>query len=112
MNLFGMVQIGASTVIFLLAATMAKQWALAPSLAKILITLALYTIGNLIMLKLIRDFGGEVAKRIPARRIGVDEDMAGAAIYLASRAGDYVVGETLTVDGGIVNASLSGSIDA
>ena len=39
-----------------------------------------------------RDHGDEVAQRIPARRIGRDEDMAGAAIYLASRAGDYVVG--------------------
>jgi NAD(P)-dependent dehydrogenase (short-subunit alcohol dehydrogenase family) len=42
----------------------------------------------------------------------VDEDMAGATIYLASRAGDYVVGETLTVDGGAVNANMGGSIDA
>ena len=58
-----------------------------------------------------RDHGGEVAKAIPARRIGVDEDMAGAAIYLASRAGDYVVGDTITVDGGLVNASLGLSID-
>ena len=48
-----------------------------------------------------RDHGDEVAKRIPARRVGVDDDMAGAAIYLASRAGDYVVGTTLTVDGGV-----------
>jgi 2-deoxy-D-gluconate 3-dehydrogenase len=31
--------------------------------------------------------------------------MAGAAIYLASRAGDYVVGTTLTVDGGVAFAS-------
>ena len=58
-----------------------------------------------------RDHGGDVAKAIPARRIGVDEDMAGAAIYLASRAGDYVVGDTITVDGGLVNASLGVSID-
>lgn len=64
------------------------------------------------MNKAARDFGDAVSKRIPARRIGVDEDMAGAAIYLASRAGDYVVGETLTVDGGLVNASMGGSIDA
>jgi NAD(P)-dependent dehydrogenase (short-subunit alcohol dehydrogenase family) len=63
------------------------------------------------MNKAARDYGDNVAKRIPAGRIGVDEDMAGAAIYLASRAGDYVVGETLTVDGGLVNASLGGSID-
>jgi NAD(P)-dependent dehydrogenase (short-subunit alcohol dehydrogenase family) len=27
--------------------------------------------------------------------------MAGAAIYLASRAGDYVVGSTIVVDGGV-----------
>lgn len=46
------------------------------------------------------------AAMIPAKRIGSPEDMAAAAIYLASRAGDYVVGETLTVDGGVVNASL------
>jgi NAD(P)-dependent dehydrogenase (short-subunit alcohol dehydrogenase family) len=48
-----------------------------------------------------RDDGPAVAARIPARRIGIADDMAGAAIYLASRAGDYVVGTTLTVDGGV-----------
>jgi len=48
-----------------------------------------------------RDHAGEIAARIPAGRIGVDDDMAGAAIYLASRAGDYVVGATLVVDGGV-----------
>jgi len=58
-----------------------------------------------------RDHGDAVAKAIPAKRIGIDEDMAGAAIYLASRAGDYVVGDTITVDGGLVNASLGTSID-
>ena len=46
------------------------------------------------------------AAGIPSKRIGTAEDMAAAAIYLASRAGDYVVGETLTVDGGVVNAHL------
>lgn len=58
-----------------------------------------------------RDHGDAVAQAIPAKRIGMDEDMAGAAIYLASRAGDYVVGDTITVDGGLVNASLGTSID-
>ena len=48
-----------------------------------------------------RDHGDVVSASIPAGRIGVCEDMAGAAIYLASRAGDYVVGATLVVDGGV-----------
>lgn len=58
-----------------------------------------------------RDHGDEVATRVPAGRIGTDEDMAGAAIYLASRAGDYVVGATIAVDGGIVyaNPGIKGS---
>ena len=48
-----------------------------------------------------RDHGDEVARQVPAGRIGTEEDMAGAAVYLASRAGDYVVGSTLVVDGGV-----------
>jgi NAD(P)-dependent dehydrogenase (short-subunit alcohol dehydrogenase family) len=52
-----------------------------------------------------RDRSDEVAKRIPAKRIGTDEDMAGIAIYLASRAGDYVIGNTIAVDGGVVYAN-------
>lgn len=59
-----------------------------------------------------RDHGDAVATRIPAKRVGDLKDMAGTAIFLASRAGDYIVGETVTVDGGVVNASLASSIDA
>ncbi len=51
-----------------------------------------------------RDHADAVASRIPAGRIGTPEDMAGAAIYLASRAGDYVVGATLVVDGAVTLA--------
>jgi NAD(P)-dependent dehydrogenase (short-subunit alcohol dehydrogenase family) len=51
-----------------------------------------------------RDRAEQIAQRIPAGRIGRDDDMAGAAIYLASRAGDYVVGATLVVDGGVTHA--------
>jgi NAD(P)-dependent dehydrogenase (short-subunit alcohol dehydrogenase family) len=54
-----------------------------------------------------RDHGDMVAARTPLRRIGSDEDMAGTAIFLASRAGDYVVGDTIAVDGGIAYASLT-----
>jgi NAD(P)-dependent dehydrogenase (short-subunit alcohol dehydrogenase family) len=51
-----------------------------------------------------RDHAEQVAAQVPAGRVGTSEDMAGAAIYLASRAGDYVVGSTLIVDGGATYA--------
>jgi NAD(P)-dependent dehydrogenase (short-subunit alcohol dehydrogenase family) len=53
-----------------------------------------------------RDRADSVAAATPARRIGKDDDIAGAALYLASRAGDFVVGETIAVDGGISFASF------
>jgi NAD(P)-dependent dehydrogenase (short-subunit alcohol dehydrogenase family) len=53
-----------------------------------------------------RDHADQVARIVPMGRIGTDEDMAAAAIYLASRAGDYVVGATIPVDGGVALASL------
>ncbi|MBC7469384.1 MAG: SDR family oxidoreductase [Ramlibacter sp.] len=56
------------------------------------------------MNKVARDQAEETARRIPSGRIGTDEDMAGVAIYLASRAGDYVVGQTIVVDGGVTLA--------
>lgn len=55
-----------------------------------------------------RDHPDAIAKRTPLGRIGIDEDMAGAAIYLASKAGDFVVGETIAVDGGHAHARLAG----
>ncbi len=53
------------------------------------------------MNKAAKDHGDAVASMIPAKRIGKPSDMAGAAVFLASRAGDYVVGDTLAVDGGV-----------
>ena len=58
------------------------------------------------MNKVARDHADASAKGIPARRVGDGFDMGGSAVYLASRAGDYTIGETLTVDGGVVNALL------
>jgi multidrug transporter EmrE-like cation transporter len=66
MNFWGLLQLGLATVIFLLAATVAKQWALAPGLAKIVLALALYSLGNLVMLKLVRDFGMATAFSLSA----------------------------------------------
>ena len=58
------------------------------------------------MNKVARDQAETSAAGIPNKRNGDKFDMGGSAVYLASRAGDYTVGETLTVDGGIVNALL------
>ena len=41
-------------------------------------------------------------QQIPMKRMGRGEDIAAAAIYLASQGANYVTGATLTVDGGLV----------
>ena len=46
-------------------------------------------------------FGDAIAKTNPLGRIGQDEDMAGIAIFLASRASAYMTGTVIPVDGGI-----------
>jgi multidrug transporter EmrE-like cation transporter len=66
MNIWGMLWLGIATVIFLLAATAAKHWAIAPHIGKIVLALALYSAGNLIMLKLVRDFGMATAFSLSA----------------------------------------------
>jgi 3-oxoacyl-[acyl-carrier protein] reductase len=43
----------------------------------------------------------EVKKRIPARRIGLADDVAACVLFLASPAAGYVTGQVLTVDGGM-----------
>lgn len=60
------------------------------------------------MNKMAKDHGDAIAKAIPAKRIGLDQDMAGAAVFLASRAGNYVVGNTLAVDGGVAYCTAAG----
>jgi len=46
----------------------------------------------------------QIVKRVPRKRIGEPEDMAGAAMFLASRAASYITGVVLPVDGGITAA--------
>ena len=61
MSVSGLVQLGVSTVVFLLAASAAKAWTITPTLWRMVLVLALYSLGNLIMLRLIREFGLGVA---------------------------------------------------
>jgi 3-oxoacyl-[acyl-carrier protein] reductase len=43
----------------------------------------------------------EVAKKIPAARIGTADEVAACVLFLASSAAAYVTGQVLTVDGGM-----------
>lgn len=43
----------------------------------------------------------QVEAGIPARRLGLPEDMGGVAVFMASRAAAYLTGQTITVDGGL-----------
>jgi NAD(P)-dependent dehydrogenase (short-subunit alcohol dehydrogenase family) len=53
----------------------------------------------------LQSFGDEIAAAVPRKRIGEPEDMAGACIYLASRAGAWVTGINMPVDGGMISCS-------
>lgn len=50
-------------------------------------------------------FGKEIAASTPLKRIGRPDDMAGVAIFLASRAGAYLTGAIIPVDGGIATTA-------
>jgi 2-deoxy-D-gluconate 3-dehydrogenase len=47
-----------------------------------------------------RPFYDEIIKRTPAGRFGTPDECSGAAVFLASRASDFVTGATIFVDGG------------
>ena len=66
MSPINFLQLAAATLIFVLAASAAKSWALAPSLAQAALTLALYTVGNLLMMQLVRSIGMATAFSVSA----------------------------------------------
>jgi len=49
----------------------------------------------------LKNFGDAIVDSVPLSRIGRPDDMAGVAVYLASRAGAYVTGAVIPVDGGM-----------
>jgi NAD(P)-dependent dehydrogenase (short-subunit alcohol dehydrogenase family) len=53
----------------------------------------------------LRAFGDNIAKSAPLGRIGRPDDMAGVAVFLCSRAGSYITGAVIPVDGGIATTS-------
>jgi NAD(P)-dependent dehydrogenase (short-subunit alcohol dehydrogenase family) len=53
------------------------------------------------MAETLKNFGDQIARSSVLNRIGRPDDMAGTAIYLSSRAGAYVTGAVIPVDGGI-----------
>lgn len=54
-------------------------------------------------------FGDAIAASSPLGRIGRDDDMAGIAVFLASRAGSYLTGTIIPVDGGIATTATGSS---
>ncbi len=50
------------------------------------------------------DKGADFSSRTPLGRVGEAEDIAGAAVFLASKAAAYITGQTIVVDGGITIA--------
>jgi len=53
------------------------------------------------MAETLRTFGEQIVASAPLKRIGRPDDVAGTAIFLSSRAGSYLTGAVIPVDGGI-----------
>jgi NAD(P)-dependent dehydrogenase (short-subunit alcohol dehydrogenase family) len=57
------------------------------------------------MAETLRNYHDRIVKGIPTGRIGSPEDIIGACLYLSSRAGQYVVGAVIVVDGGTMQST-------
>ncbi|KAK4241614.1 Rhamnolipids biosynthesis 3-oxoacyl-reductase [Achaetomium macrosporum] len=64
-------------------------------------TLACGPFPSKMMAATLREFGEEIKAANPLGRIGMPSDVGGACIFLASRAGAFVNGATLALDGGV-----------
>jgi multidrug transporter EmrE-like cation transporter len=66
MNVSAFLQLCVATAIFIGAASSAKAWSLSPSFGRVIFTMVLYVIGNLLMLRLLREIGMATAFSITA----------------------------------------------
>jgi drug/metabolite transporter (DMT)-like permease len=66
LSVWSLLQLAASTLVFVLAAASAKSWAVQPGVSLLLLTLALYSLGNLIIMRLIQGVGMGVALSLSA----------------------------------------------
>jgi NAD(P)-dependent dehydrogenase (short-subunit alcohol dehydrogenase family) len=46
------------------------------------------------------DIFGDLVQKVPAKRAGAVDDLAGIVLFLASKAGAYVDGQSIAIDGG------------
>jgi len=53
----------------------------------------------------LKNFGDVIVSGIPLGRIGSPQDIAGACLFLSSKAGSYVNGALIALDGGTLVAS-------
>ena len=57
------------------------------------------------MAPMVEQMGDAIVNRVPLKRMGGPDDVAGIAIFLASKAGSFITGTVIPVDGGIMGAS-------
>ena len=88
--------------VIMLTQVMAKEWgqynirvnAIAPGIIKTRLSEALWKDPAV---------NEKAIAQIPMMRLGEPEEIAGAVVFLASKAGSYITGETLVIDGGRVH---------
>jgi dehydrogenase/reductase SDR family protein 4 len=92
--------------VIMLTQVMAKEWgqynirvnAIAPGIIKTRLSEALWKDPAV---------SEKAVSNIPLMRLGEPEELAGAVVFLASKAGSYITGETIVVDGGRVHGAPS-----
>jgi NAD(P)-dependent dehydrogenase (short-subunit alcohol dehydrogenase family) len=70
-------------------------------------TLALGPFPSKMMKATLESFSDEISSALPMQRIGRPEDVAGACLWLSSKAGGWVTGTVVPIDGGSLITSTA-----